>query len=84
MHLIRTQEFAKRYGISRQMASIWLRAGKVPGAQKLGAVWAIDAQALEGWQPPELGRPGRPRHAQPSLMAKYKRIQRAKQAIDNS
>lgn len=46
-------EAAKRLGVSRQWIHKLLKAGRLPGARKVGRAWLIPEEALDNIQPPK-------------------------------
>jgi excisionase family DNA binding protein len=52
-----TREIAERYGRTVATAARWCREGRLPGAFLVGRTWVIPSAALEGFEPPEPGRP---------------------------
>ncbi len=58
MDILNTKQAAARLGISRGRVAVLLRAGRIPGAQKLGRDWIIpDEAALEAVAVRPVGRP---------------------------
>ena len=59
--MLGTDDVAKRYGVTPATVRRWCRLGYLPGAERLGvgqrATWAIPERALDGFEPPEPGRP---------------------------
>ena len=59
-----SRDLAQAFGVTRQRACQWLKAGRVPGAQKKGRDWVIDVAGradltVDGIEPPGFGGQGR-------------------------
>ncbi len=65
--LCSTREFAGAHGVSRQRVLALLDAGRIPGAQWIGARWAIPRDARVTPPDARIAPPGRPRAAAPGL-----------------
>ena len=59
MNILNTQQAAARLGISRRRVVALLKAGRIPGAQKLGRDWIISEKALKAVAVRPTGRPPR-------------------------
>ena len=63
--MLTTTQAAERLGVGRSTVNLWCRQGKFPNAEArqevIGMVWYIPASDLEGFQPPTLGRPPKPK-----------------------
>lgn len=59
--MLTTEDIAKRYGVTPKTARRWCRKGYLPGAERVGtgqrATWVIPESALDGFEPPDIGRP---------------------------
>lgn len=60
-----TKEVALRFGLQDAAVRNWCRRGLFPNAYEehtpRGNVWRIPARDLEGFSPPKMGRPPKPR-----------------------
>lgn len=57
MMYISVAKTAARWGVSRQHVRNIVASGRIPGAFRIGSVWAIPANAVN----PTSGKPGRPK-----------------------
>lgn len=55
-NLINAKEAAQILGVSDQTVINWIRDGRIQ-AQKVGRVWVIPKDSLEGVERPKMGRP---------------------------
>jgi excisionase family DNA binding protein len=59
--MLTTEDVARRYGVTARAVRRWCEDGRLPGAERVGtgqrATWVIPESALQGFEPPELGRP---------------------------
>ena len=59
--MLKTLDVAKQYGVSTTTVRNWCEAGLLLGAEKVGlpyrSTWVIPDSALDGFEPPKLGRP---------------------------
>lgn len=56
-NLLTAVEVAERLGVSDQAVLNWIKEGRVPGAQRVGRVWAIPEANIELIDRPVMGRP---------------------------
>jgi len=53
------KQVAERFNVTPRTVTNWCKAGLLPGARKPGRDWLIPVEALDGFTPPDRGRPPR-------------------------
>ncbi|MDQ3917798.1 MAG: helix-turn-helix domain-containing protein [Acidobacteriota bacterium] len=79
-----TAQVAERLGVGKSTVNLWCRQNRFPNARSLdtprGPVWLIPESDLEGFTPPQPGRPPKPKQAAETTAKLRESVQAATKA----